>query len=175
MLPRPSSCRRSAGVIVEAAIVLPVTLLLILGLLVGGLGVFRYQEVAHLGRLTARYALTHGGQYAQDNAAAIQAGTLPAVDENYLAQKGAAANAVALDGRKLKVSVTITTHTGTYDWDDTADTNNRAPISTYRDANNNLVYVTNTVSVTVSYSWVPEVYLVGPITLTSTSVMPMSY
>jgi hypothetical protein len=33
----------------------------------------------------------------------------------------------------------------------------------------------NTVSVTVSYTWMPEMYLAGPITLTSTSTMPMSF
>ena len=35
--------------------------------------------------------------------------------------------------------------------------------------------VANTVTVTVHYTWFPELYLVGPITLTSTSTMPMSY
>ena len=33
----------------------------------------------------------------------------------------------------------------------------------------------NTVAVTGTYTWIPEVYLVGPITLQSTAVMPMSY
>ena len=33
----------------------------------------------------------------------------------------------------------------------------------------------NTVSVTVTYKWTPELFLTGPINLTSTSTMPMSY
>jgi len=33
----------------------------------------------------------------------------------------------------------------------------------------------NTVSVTVTYTWIPEWYLSGPITFTSTSTVPMSY
>jgi hypothetical protein len=175
MLRRPALRRRQAAMIVESAVVLPVTFLLILGLLVGGMGVFRYQEVAHLARLTARYAAVHGGQYDQENAAAIKAGTLPNVNENYLVQNIADANAVAMDTTKLSVSVSITTHSGTFDWDDTTDNNNRSTYSTYTDANNNVINVTNTVNVTVTYQWLPELYLVGPITLTSTAVMPMSY
>src|SRR5213593_2814721 len=41
--------RRGASVL-EFAIVAPVTFMLILGLIIGGLGVFRYQEVAQLAR-----------------------------------------------------------------------------------------------------------------------------
>jgi len=40
--------------------------------------------------------------------------------------------------------------------------------------NGNVTYVTNTVTVTVSYNWFPELYLVGPIVLTSTSSMPIT-
>jgi Flp pilus assembly protein TadG len=174
MLRKPALRRRQAGTLVESAVVLPITFLLILGLIIGGMGMFRYQMVAHLARLTARYAAVHGGQYAQDNAAAIQAGTLPTVNENYLTQY--AASSAVLDTSQMSVSVTITTHSGTYDWDDTTNTNNRSPYSTYTDSsNNNIVAVTNTVTVTISYQWLPELYLTGPITLTSTSVMPMSY
>jgi Flp pilus assembly protein TadG len=166
---------RRAGVLIEAALVLPIAFLLVLGVLIGGMGVFRYQEVAHLARLTARYAAVHGGRYAQENAAAISAGTLPNVNESYLGQNIAAANAVLLNASHLSVSVTIATHSGAYDWDDTTDNHNRMPYSTYTDSNNNTDYVTNTVQVTVSYQWIPEWFLAGPITLTSTSVVPMSY
>jgi hypothetical protein len=175
MLRRPVPPPRRAGVVVEAALVLPIAFLLILGVLIGGMGVFRYQEVAHLARLTARYAAVHGGQYAQDNASAIAAGTLPNVSNNYLARSIAAANAVLLNSSQLSVSTTITTHSGAYAWDDTTNNNNRMPYSTYTDGNGNTDYVTSTVQVTVSYQWVPEWFLAGPITLTSTAVVPMSY
>jgi hypothetical protein len=33
----------------------------------------------------------------------------------------------------------------------------------------------NSVSVTVTYQWTPDLYITGPLNLTSTSVMPMSY
>lgn len=175
MLRRRVPRRRPAASLIESAIVLPVAFVLILGVLVGGTGVFRYQETAHLARLTARYAAVHGGQYAQDNASAIQAGTLPTVNDNYLSQSVAAANAVGLDSNRLSVTVSITTRSGTYDWDDTSDNNNRLPYSTYTDSNNNPAYVANTVQVTVTYQWMPAWFLAGPITLTSNAVVPMSY
>jgi len=49
---------------------------------------------------------------------------------------------------------------------------------------NNLTYAVNwnttnspynSVSVTVTYQWTPDLYITGPLTLTSTSVMPMSF
>lgn len=165
---------------VESAIVLPITFLLLLGPIIGGLGIFRYQEMAHLSRETGRFASVHGGQYAQDNATAISAGTMPTVDKNYLINSIAKANAVSLDTTVLQVSVTITVSTGagtyaTYDWDDTTNNGNRMPYSTYVDGQGNIVSVTNTVTVTLTYQWMPEWYLAGPITLTSTTVMPMCY
>jgi hypothetical protein len=39
--------------------------------------------------------------------------------------------------------------------------------------NNQVLPVTNTVTVTVSYNWIPEAFL-GGITLTSTSTVPMT-
>jgi len=42
------------------------------------------------------------------------------------------------------------------------------------DSAGNILPVQNTVTVTLTYNWIPEAYL-GGITLTSTSVMPMSY
>ena len=52
-------------------------------------------------------------------------------------------------------------------WDD----NSKMPA--YYDANNK-VWKGNTVTVTVTYQWVPEAFF-GGITLSSTSVMPISY
>jgi Flp pilus assembly protein TadG len=49
---------------VECAIVYPVTMLLLLGSLILGLGVFRYQQLQSLAREGARYASVHGHNYA---------------------------------------------------------------------------------------------------------------
>jgi Flp pilus assembly protein TadG len=52
---------------VEAAVVYPLTILLLIGTVVLGLGVFRYQQVQCLAREGARYASVHGPQYAADS------------------------------------------------------------------------------------------------------------
>ena len=56
----------------------------------------------------------------------------------------------------------------------------RREISYYLNTNPNLVppgqsVIQNYVTVTVTYEWVPELILVGPINLTSTSTVAMSY
>jgi hypothetical protein len=55
-------CRRGAA-LVESSIVLSLLLMVCLGLIIGGLGVFRFQEVASLAREAARYASVHGDKY----------------------------------------------------------------------------------------------------------------
>src|SRR5262245_52773232 len=58
--------RRSGATVVECAVVYPVVFLVVLGMLVGAAGVFRYSQLASLSREAARYASVHGGQYAQE-------------------------------------------------------------------------------------------------------------
>jgi Flp pilus assembly protein TadG len=132
---------RSGTTLVEAAIVLPVAFLLILGSIVVGLGVFRYVEVASLAREGARWASVHGSNYQQET------GTTAATAQEVY-NKAILPNVVSMDTSKLSYSVT---------WN---------PDNVPPDA---------TVSVTVSYQWFPEVYLVGPITVSSKSTMAMSY
>jgi hypothetical protein len=165
--------------------VLPVTFFLIFGLVIGAIGVFRYQETAHIARETARFASVHGGQYAKVQAAAIAAGTFPSVDKNYLIQV-AKANAAGLDTSMLQVTVTMTVippgatspTTESVDWDNITENQNRSPYSAWTNETPTPpqnVQLENVVTVTVSYQWTPQLYLVGPITLSSTAVMPMSY
>ena len=52
---RRNSDKRRAALAVEMAVVLPVLLFLLLMLIVGGIGVFRYQQVACLAREGARW------------------------------------------------------------------------------------------------------------------------
>ena len=49
--------------VVEVSIAAPVAFLLVIGLMVGGLGTFRYQQVATLAREGAGYASLHGPFY----------------------------------------------------------------------------------------------------------------
>jgi Flp pilus assembly protein TadG len=145
-----SSRRRRGATVVEAAIIYPLTFLILIGLIVGGFGIFRYQQVASLARRAARWASVHGGQYAQDTGNA-------AATANDVYQQAVLPNAVGLDSSHLTCAVNwnpdnwpshVTTNTGTA--------------------------AGSTVTVTVSYTWMPEAYL-GSITLTSTSVVPMEY
>jgi Flp pilus assembly protein TadG len=151
---------RPAATLVEFAVVAPLTFLLLLGLLVGGMGIFRYQEVAFLAREASRWASVHGSQYAKDTAKQAAApddgqwsggsGQCSLLYNNIIRPK-----ATALDLSKLTYAVS---------W----NTDNNP----YHVANGNRV--TNTVTVTVSYRWIPEAYL-GGITFSSTSVGLMSY
>ncbi|MBI1916028.1 MAG: pilus assembly protein [Planctomycetes bacterium] len=151
MLGVPASGRRGA-VSVEAAVVFPVAILLLLGLVVGGMGIFRYQQVAWLAREGARYASVRGAQYQQEVAGAKAATTTDVYNNAILP------NATAMDPTSLSSSVT---------WN-----KNNAPYSVSSSFEKP---VGNTVSVTVTYTWIPEIFFIGPITLSSTSTLPMSY
>lgn len=121
---------------VEVALVAPLTFLLIMGLIVGGFGIFRYQQVAALAREGARWASVRGKQYQRQTR---QSAPTPAdVFTNAIRPK-----AVSLDLGRLSYAV---------EWD--ADS--------------------TIVTVTVNYAWIPERYML-PVTMTSTSVMPITY
>jgi Flp pilus assembly protein TadG len=171
---RSRSSRRHGAVLIESAVVYPVVFFFILATIIGGMGVFRYNEVSSMAREAARYASTHGGQYQKDNSNAIAAGTLPNVNDSYLTTNIIDAEAVSIDTTQLQISIQFNNHNGSFDWDDTANNGQRWPTS-QTTINNQTYSLTNTVSVTVTYPWIPEMYLTGPINLTSTSVMPMSY
>jgi Flp pilus assembly protein TadG len=144
--------RRRGAVMVEGALVLSLTLLLTLGVIILALGVYRYNQVASLAREAARYASVHGGQFALDTGQSMA--TSQSIYNNVI-QPGA----IGMDTSKLTYSIT---------WDNA----NEMPIYLANPATGQ--YLRNRVTVTISYNWVPEAYL-GNITLTSTSIMEMSY
>ncbi len=145
--------RRSGATVVECAFVYPVLFLLILGLMIGAGGIFRYSQLASLAREGARYASVHGGQYAQENNT-----TVPTPDQIF--NNVIAPMAVGFDTTQMGYSITY--NTGSY------------PYHTTTDSNGNVTPIQNTVTVTLTYTWVPETFL-GGVTMSSTSVMPMSY
>jgi Flp pilus assembly protein TadG len=144
--------RRAGVTVVECAVIYPVTLLLVLGLIIGGMGVYRYQEMASIARRAARYALVHGKQYEKDTG--NTAATPTDIYNNAIAP-----HAVSLDLSKLSYAVSYNTD----NWPDHKII-----------VNGNVAAVGNTVTVILSYNWIPEAFL-GGVTLTSTSTMPMSY
>jgi Flp pilus assembly protein TadG len=143
--------RRSGFAATESVLVLPTLFFLILATVVGGYGIFRYQQIAMLAREGSRYASVHGGQYQQETG--NTAATPQDVYNNAILPL-----ATSLDLSQLSYSVTWNTSNMPY----TLNTDYENPTG-------------NTVTVTVSYNWFPEVYLAGPITLSSTSTVPMSY
>jgi Flp pilus assembly protein TadG len=141
MLHQPSAIRRRAATVVETAIVLPVVVLFLFGILVGAMGIYRFQEVASLAREATRWASVHGSLYAQETGKSAAT-----ADDVY--KKAILPKAISLDPSKLSYTVTWTP-------------NNQPP--------------KGKVTVTVSYQWFPELFLVGPLNLTSSSTMQMCY
>ena len=142
--------RRRGASLVEFAIVCPITLLLLFTIIVGGLGVYRYQQVAALAREGARWASVHGTQYAKDK-------ELPAATSADIAGN-IEASSIALKPELLTCTVSWNSSNQPL----TTSTNYEDPFG-------------NTVTVTVTYQWFPEVFLAGPITLTSSSTAQMLY
>ncbi len=160
--------RRRGAAVLEFAMVAPVVLFFVFALLIGGLTVFRYQEVAHLARVGARYASTHGGRYQLDGIAA-QTG-VPSIAGSEDLRNYLASQTVLLDAAKMQVQVSWTAPA--------ACTPRNLP--TYINTDSSLVppaqsVIRNYVLVTVTYQWLPEALMAGPMTVTSTSKMPMSY
>jgi Flp pilus assembly protein TadG len=136
---------------VEFAVSCPIVFFLVFAIIVGTLGVFRYQQVAELAREASRWASVHGGQYAEETGN-------PAATAQDIYTSAIMPAATTLDLNKLSYEVT---------WD-----KNNMPL----DASEDFEKPTgNTVTVTVTYQWFPEVYLIGPFSLSSTSKAQMIY
>jgi Flp pilus assembly protein TadG len=143
--------RRRGATTLEFAIACPIAFFLLFATIVGAMGVFRYQQVATLAREGARWACVHGGEYAQET-------NQPAATPADVFEQAMLPITVALDLERLSYEVT---------WDES-----NMPLSVHEDYE---TPIGNTVTVTVSYEWFPEMYLVGPLTLTSTSTAQMMY
>jgi hypothetical protein len=150
MLVRPNG-GRGAATAVECAFILPITFFLIFGLVIGAMGVFRYQEVCTLARDGARYGSTHGHQYRVDAGEPIGASSDWSSD---IYNNAIQPNIVALDPSLVAYQVS---------WPDVVNQPGKPDN-----------WPGSQVTVTVSYKWFPELYLVGPFTLTSTSSMPIT-
>ena len=136
---------------VEFAICCPIVFFFVFATIVGGLGVFRYQQTAELAREAARWASVHGGQYPEETGN-------PAATAQDIYTNAIQPAAATLNLSKLSYQVTWNTSNMPLD----ASASYETPHG-------------NTVSVTVTYQWFPEMYLIGPISLTSTSTAQMIY
>ena len=143
--------RRHGTVLVESAMIYPVLFLLVMGIILLGIGVFSYQQVAHIAREASRWASVHGAKYAQETGN-------PAATPADVYNSAIVPQAAGMGVGSLGYSVS---------WD-TSDAQTRTVI-----VNNTVQTVSNNVSVTVTYTW--NTGLFGSIPVSSTSVTPMNY
>ena len=154
---------RTGSVLVETACVYPVVFMILLGIMLLGTSVFRYQQVAHISREAARWASVHGSLYAKekyttaataqdvyDNAIAPQAAGMKLTGLSYSVTWNADASGKLLTGPTSTVPAT--------------DPVSGLPV---------YVAVSNTVTVTVTYTW--DTGLFGVIPVSSTSTNTISY
>lgn len=154
---------RPGTTLVESALVYPVLIMIILGIMMLGATVFRYQQVAHTSREASRWASVRGTQYAKENN--TTAATPVDVYTN-----GILPYAAGMQPESIQYSVVWNT--------DTSGNPIKTPtrlVSVVDTATGltNLVSVSNTVTVTVTYTW--NTGLFGTIPVTSTSINLISY
>jgi len=116
MLVRNQKRPPSRGVTaVECAIVYPITMLLLIGVIVAGLGVFRYEQLQSLAREGARYASVHGPDFANETGGsqATTQSVLTYVQGLAVGLSGLNCTEVAYSASSLPCTVTVTL---TYTW-----------------------------------------------------------
>jgi len=158
--------------VLEAAIVLPVVMMLILGTFSTAMGVYYYQLVATLAREGARYASVHGSQYVQPPPAGYGGTPVQASDiYNYAIKPMAVAVGLNLNNLTYQVQWG-TAVSGSWVWTSWVSSSTSLTTSPPGPSPPGLY---NGVQVTVTYQWTLDLYITGPLNLTSTSVMPMSF
>ncbi|OWK44530.1 TadE/TadG family type IV pilus assembly protein [Fimbriiglobus ruber] len=153
--------RRSGAVAVETAVVLSVVCMLIFGFLIGGIGVFRYQQVACLAQEGARWASVRGGDYQKEM-------NLTPPTKQQIVTQAVMPLAAGMNSAGLTVDVVwVDQGSGiAWDWD--------LATKDVRSITSSGVYVSNTVRVTVTYQWAPGI-LTDTITVQNVCEIPMSY
>jgi Flp pilus assembly protein TadG len=153
---------RTGALTLEAALVMPLMMFLLLAMVIGGIGVLRFQQVACQARETVRFAAVHGGDYQ------IFTGAVSPTQQAIF-QQVVTPMVAGMDITSLTLALQwIDQATGiAYPWDSASkDVLSITPRGEY---------VTNTVRVTVNYQWAPDFLGVGPLFLRSTSEIPMAY
>jgi Flp pilus assembly protein TadG len=151
---------RSGALAVECAFVIPVFVLLLLGIIIGGFGVFQYQQTACLAREAARWTSVRGADYQKDT-------DLPSPAKSDIWAQAVVPFAVDMDTAQLtmKVEWIDKVSNQVIDWDAAPkDVRSLTPLGEY---------VTNTVRVTITYPW--NTGLFGNVTLSSVCEWPMAF
>jgi Flp pilus assembly protein TadG len=163
MIRRSLFMRRRAALLLEGAFVYPLLLALIFMLIIGGMGIFRYQQVACQAREAARWAAVHGSDWHKETGQ-----TFPTKSD--IMQQAVLPLGVGMTPSNLSLQVMwVGQDSGqVVDW----DTATKFPLSVNAVTNRG---VANRVRVTVTYQWTPQLFLVGSINLQSTCEIPISF
>lgn len=154
--------QRTGAVALETALVLPIMFALLFGIIVGGMGVFRYQQVACQAREAARWTCVRGADWAAETGKSSPS-------SSDIRNQAVLPYAAGMSGTALSVEVLwVDATTGdTVAWDDSS----QIPRST--NAANEVV--ANRIRVTTTYTWSPKFLWFGPWKLRSVSEMPMQF
>jgi Flp pilus assembly protein TadG len=147
--------KRSGHAIVESALVYPFLFLLLLGIMLLGIAVFRFQQVSHMAQEGARYAIVHGAQRQAE-------GIGPAASSTDIYDKAIKPHAAGMNLNNLTYNVA---------W--TASNTQTSSVPVGSSGNAVLVTKANYVSVTVTYTW--NTGLFGTIPVSRTACSTMSY
>jgi Flp pilus assembly protein TadG len=162
MRSRSRMLRRHGGLILESALVYPPMLFLLLGFVICGMAVFRFQQVACLAREAARWASVRGADFQRDTNSESPA-------QQDILQQVVLPLATGMATEQLTLQVQwIDQGSGIiYDWD--SATKDVRSVAASGD------YVTNTIRVTVVYQCAPSFFWMSPLDLKSTCEIPMAY
>jgi len=155
---------------VEAAALIPVLLILTIGTCIVGMGIYYYQQVATLAREGSRYASVHGADYAAAQNGGVNM-TASTIYTNSILPMATGLNTSNLT-YQIKWGTAVS---GKWVWTEWDSANDPAPTSPNPSSNPAGQPLYNAVRVKVTYQWMPQIYVTGPINVSSTSVMPMSY
>ena len=144
--------------VVESAVVYPVLFILLLGIVLLGMTIFRYQQCAHAAREGARWASVHGSSYSTEQ------------NQPATTQQNVIDNAVTPQFAGMASGTEMTC---TVSWPNGQDPTRAVTITDPVTLLPEVVARSNTVSVTVTYTW--DTGFFGPLTVSSTSVNQMSY
>jgi Flp pilus assembly protein TadG len=156
----PGAGSRTGALTLEAALVFPVFVLLQVAIILGGTGIFRYQQTACLAREAAHWASVRGGDYERDTEQ-----TSPTKADIWTQAIVPCLMDIDASQLTLKVEWIDKANNQVVDWD--------AAPKDVRSLTALGEYVTNSVRVTVTFQWTTGLF--GNRALSSVSEWPMSF
>jgi Flp pilus assembly protein TadG len=148
---------RRGAILVESAVLYSALFLIVMGIILMSITVFRYQQVAQAAREAARWASVHGGQYSKELGK-------PATTPDDIYTHAIRPHTGGMNPASITYSVT---------WDKNQQQASSLVITDPVTKKPVTISRSNTVSVTVTYSW--DTFLFGKIPVSNTSVAVMSY